>query len=127
MTVHNALLFNAALDGFVAGSVAGQGLTDTTSADYAGLVASATNYATEVDSLIGNDSTISQGSGAAIYTGFTSAIVENQSAKVALIESLSFSAAFQRYQANQTQAQVTPTAEAVVALYTEAIASLQLS
>jgi hypothetical protein len=55
---NNPTLFNAAVDGFMAGSVADRGITDTTAGDYSTLVTAALAFATELDAQIAVDATI---------------------------------------------------------------------
>ena len=53
MAIKTPVLYNAAYNGYLAGSLAGANYADATSADYAKLTAQAVNFATEVDSVVG--------------------------------------------------------------------------
>ena len=55
---NNPTLFNAAVDGYMAGALSGRAITDATSTDYTVLAASAIAFATEVDAQIIVDATI---------------------------------------------------------------------
>jgi hypothetical protein len=55
---NNPTLFNAAVDGYMAGALTGRPITDATSTDYTALAASAIAFATEVDAQIIVDATI---------------------------------------------------------------------
>lgn len=54
----NPTLFNAAVNGYMAGALAGRAITDPTAGDYTVLAASAIAFATEVDAQIAVDATI---------------------------------------------------------------------
>jgi len=136
MAAINPLLFNAALAGYLSGMFAGQNLEDPTDADYENSVIQATAYATALDIAIGADVSISTaGSTNAPVNGV---VLNNQSAKVGLLQSLSFGIAFQRYLGPLPPGGVfVPTdfttgfgailIDGVLALYREAIASMQFS
>jgi hypothetical protein len=55
---NNPTLFNAAVDGYIAGALAGRGISDSVSADYTALGVAAAAFATEVDAQITVDATI---------------------------------------------------------------------
>lgn len=134
MAANNALLFNAALAGYAAGMVAGSNLTDATTADYAAQATQATNWATELDSVIPTDTAgapqpggsvgISVAGGAGIQPAGSSAVLESQNGKMQLIWSLSFSIAFQRFSTGLAAANFATQAAAVKALYFAAVPNL---
>jgi len=132
-TANNAILFNAALNGYLAGALAGAPLTDSTQADYAGIVSSAVAWATEIDSIIPTDDGASpQPAGtqpiSVVTTGVaiaptTGTILEGQLAKTSLMTQLSYGVAFQRYATGLTATTFASLAAAVKAAYLQAAAS----
>jgi len=120
---NNNVLFNAAMAGYLDGMMEGRSLTSSTATDYAAAVTEAAAFATEFDSLIANDNTISGGGGATLAPT-TAAIQGAQLGKGACARSIAHAMSSGRYSTGQNAAaQATPAARAV-ALYTEAIASL---
>jgi len=128
----NALLFNAALTGFMSGMIAGQPIVDAVQANYAAAVAEAAAFATEIDSLIATDTAgspqpvgsigISIAGGAAIIPVAT-APFESQVAKASLMQALSFGAAFQRFKTGDTAVSFLTLASAVRAAYFQTVLS----
>jgi hypothetical protein len=117
MTKNNNILFSAAVDGAVAGQLAGSFPITTTSSKYTAIVAAASAYAEELDSQIANDGTISGGGGVALAPT-TAAIQEAQLLKSQLVYGLSY-AVFQGRPSNDAvEGDYTNLAEAVVAVYT---------
>jgi hypothetical protein len=55
---NNPTLFNAAVNGYIGGVVAGRAISDTVTADYTAIEAAAAAFATEVDAQITVDATI---------------------------------------------------------------------
>jgi hypothetical protein len=131
---NNAILFNAALQGYMGGMLAGQNLQDPVQADYAAIVTQAVAWATELDSLIANDlaatpvppttTQISIAGGAAIVPAGSTAVFESQLGKANLIFSLSFGQAFQRFQTGALAASFATAAAAVRVAYFQAALSL---
>jgi hypothetical protein len=133
MAVNNALLFNAAFNGFMAGAFAGSYQTDPTQADYAPIVNQAVTFATAMDAAIPTDTAgspqpatttgISVAGGAAIQPAGSSAVVEAQSLKPSLLQALCFGAAFQRYATGVPSSQFTAVIAALKAAYFQAALS----
>lgn len=88
---NNPTLFNAAVDGYMAGALAGRGISDTVSADYTVLAASAIAFATEVDAQIAVDATITTaGAPNTTVAPIAGATTANLNAKGHLMFSLCF-------------------------------------
>jgi hypothetical protein len=131
MTINNAVLFNAALNGYLSGAMVGSNLTDPTATDYAGIVNQAKNWATELDSLIATDTTgapqpagsigISAAGGASLPTATSTAVYESQLQKTGMIQMLSMGIAFQRYATGQLAASFAIQAAAVKAAYFQGV------
>jgi hypothetical protein len=60
MAANNAILYNAALAGSLAGMLTQRGGATTSSADYAGAAGAAAAFATELDALIATQTTTTQ-------------------------------------------------------------------
>jgi hypothetical protein len=118
---NNILLFNAALNGFMAGAFAGAWPTDPTPADYLAVATQAETFATAMDAAIANDVTISQVAGTATVGAGTSTLIEGQSAKPALLQAIVFGVTFSRYQTGAAAAVFTTSVAAVLAIYTECL------
>jgi hypothetical protein len=136
MAIKNVLLYNAALNGYVAGSFAGGYPVDNVQADYADIVAQGVTYAAALDALIAEDlvgspqpattvgiSVDSAGVGVAISGAGSAALVEAQSAKPQLMFALSFGAAFGRWSTTVTAADFAVLVAAIKAIYFEAALS----
>ena len=126
MANNNNLLFNAALAAFCAAAVQNRNIVDPTAADYSALVQQAITFATEVDSKIANDGTISGGAGVTLAPT-TEAIQDAQLSKSGLMREICMAVRGQQFQAPPvpaTAASFTVQAAAIAALYTEAIAQL---
>jgi hypothetical protein len=98
---NNPLLFNAALAGYMAGMLGGQGNpADPTATDYANLVTQAVAYATAVDLAIPLDPAITTAGApnVALAPQATSPNVEDGQGKPPILFGLSFGAAFARFQ-----------------------------
>jgi hypothetical protein len=133
-TYNNALLYNAALNGYLSGAMVGANLTDATSSDYGKIVTQAQAWAAEIDSLILTDTAGAPqpaGStgisvittGVAITPTTSTAVYESQLQKTGLIQMLSMGIAFQRYATGLAGTTFATQAAAVKALYFEAVAS----
>lgn len=130
---NNALLINAALNGFLSGAVAGGLLFDPTQADYAAIVNQANTFAVAMDAAISNDAAgtpqpagtpgISVAGGAAIQPAGSSAVLEAQAIKPQLLQSLCFGAAFQRFTTGAPAGQFTSMIAAIKALYFQTLLS----
>ncbi len=118
---NNILLYNAALNGFMAGAFAGGWPTDPTAADYEDLAAQAQTFATAMDTAIANDASISAGPGTATTGAGSSALVENQNAKPALLQLIVFAATFSRYQTGAAATVFTTSIAAIKAIYTQCL------
>jgi hypothetical protein len=126
MAVHNNLLINAASAGFFAGALGdslGNGETpDSNTLNK--LVTAAENFGAVVDAAIPNDATISVAGGGADPTALaptTGAIQDAQLYKSTTLYNLSYAAAQNRLAQSNSQAQLTPVANAVVAAYTASL------
>jgi uncharacterized protein YyaL (SSP411 family) len=122
---HNQTLYNAALNGALCGMVSGRSIADPTTADYAGYGAAATAFATEVDTLIAADATITA-AGATIVPG-TAAQQANAVAKSEMMLALCKGVWEGRAGSDVTVADYALLANAVVAVYNEAIAQYALA
>jgi hypothetical protein len=131
-TANNALLYNAALNGYLSGAQVGANLTDPTSADYAKIVTQAQAWATEIDSLIATDTAGAPqpaGStgisvittGVAIAPSTSTAVYESQLQKTGMMQMLSMGIAFQRYATGMTGSSFAVQAAAVKALYLQGV------
>jgi hypothetical protein len=117
-------IFNAALNGCLAGMVAGAQGQDSTATDYNQLGAVALAVATEVDSVVGADATLA-GSGATVVPA-SAANQANALAKPALMFGICFGYFFQRPNwlggSSSTTATTYATAAAAIkAIYTQAV------
>jgi len=130
-TYNNALLFNAALNGYLSGAMLGANLTDPTASDYSNIVTQAQAWAAELDSLIPTDTAgAPQPAGSTgisvVTTGVailptTTPVYESQLQKTGLIQSLSMGIAFQRYATGLTGSTFAVQAAAVKAAYFQAV------
>jgi hypothetical protein len=128
---NNALLYNAALNGYLSGALVGANIVDPNAIDYAGIVNQAQTWATELDSLILTDTLgapqpstsvgISAAGGAALPTATSTAVQEAQQQKVGMIQMLSMGIAFQRYATGTTGTTFAVQAAAVKALYFQGV------
>jgi hypothetical protein len=121
MALNNILLYNAALNGFMAGAFAGGWPTDPTAADYADIADQAETFAVALDTAIANDASISQAGGAAVVGAGTSALVEGQAAKPGLLQAIVFGVTFSRYQTGAPASVFATSIAAVKAIYTECL------
>jgi len=129
MAINNILLYNAALNGFMSGAFAGGWPTDPTATDYDALATQAQTFATAMDAAIANDAAgpaaISQGPGPtvgqAVVAAGTSALVEAQSAKPALLFGIVFGVTFSRYQTGAAAAVFATSVAAIKAIYTQCL------
>jgi hypothetical protein len=129
MSYHNNLLFNAALNGFIEGCLQGRPPTGVTSVDdvaasYAALYAAGVSYATSLDTLILEDTSISGALGVTLAPT-TAAIAANQYAKVTAMTTLSAAAFANQYPTGlpATTGFYVVQATEVAAQYAEAIAT----
>lgn len=130
---NNALLFNAALNGFLAGALAGGFQTDPVQADYAAIVNQAVVFATAMDAAISNDAAgtpqpattpgISIAGGAAIVPAGSTPVFEAQILKPQLLKDLCFGFAFQRYQTGAVAGVFTAAIAAIKAIYFQTLLS----
>ncbi len=130
---NNILLYNAALSGFLSGVIAGSYQTDATQADYASIVNQAVVFATAIDVAIATDTVgspqppgtagISAGGGVAITGAGSSALVEAQTIKPQLLQSLCFGFAFQRYSTGLISSTYTTAVAAIKAVYFQTLLS----
>jgi hypothetical protein len=125
---NNAVLWNAAFTGFLGGALANRVPTATSSTD-AGYVAAQTMaaaFALEFDSLVSNDTTISQGSGLALVPT-TNLIASTQFAKTRLAHSIALGMTEGRYLTGVTAAMYQAQAQAAETCYTVCLLSINLS
>ncbi len=92
--INNQTLYNAALNGALAGMFAGSPVQDTTSADYAPYTAVATAFASAVDAGIGADATLTAAGATIVPT--TAAQQANALAKSDLMHGICSSYWFQK-------------------------------
>jgi hypothetical protein len=130
---NNALLFNAALNGYLAGSLAGAFQSDPVQADYAAIVTQGVTFATAMDAAIATDTAgapqpattpgISIAGGASITPSGSTAVFEAQSLKPTLLQSLCFGFAFQRFGTGLPAGNFTAAIAAIKAVYFQALLS----
>jgi hypothetical protein len=135
-TANNALLFNAAIQGFAAGAFAGTIAPAGTSgaatpATYAAIVLAAGIFAEAVDTAIANDSGGSHpisgsGSGGPALQPSTATIQQDQFAKVGLLQMLCYAAGQGRQNLDITEADYLTVGTYIAAQYTEALTILNL-
>lgn len=121
MAFNNVLLYNAALNGFMAGAFAGGWPTDPTAGDYLAIATQAETFAAAMDLAIPNDVSISQAGGTATTAAGSSALVESQTSKPALLQAIVFASTFSRYQTGATAAVFATSIAAIKAIYTECL------
>lgn len=97
MVIKTPVLYNAALTGFLAGSVAGRAIQDATQADYNNLVNEAVNFATEVDATVG--SIVAVESAGASFVPATAANTNNLVTLTSLMFGICFAARMGQYRA----------------------------
>jgi hypothetical protein len=122
---NNQTLYNAALNGALAGMMSGRMSLDATIADYASVGAAATAYAAKVDSLIAADPTLTA-AGATLVPA-SAANQQNFNAKSSLMHHLSAAIWRDRAGTDTTSADYASMAAAVVAQYNEGIAQYALA
>jgi hypothetical protein len=125
MAVNNPLLRNAAFVGFLAGSIGNRDQQDTLAADYAGQVANANAFATELDSLIPVDGSITVAGTTVVPV--SGPLVEDLTAKFSLVEALSAGVANGRSfddPASATPAFYTQIATVLAAIYAEGVTGI---
>lgn len=132
---NNALLFNAALKGWMAGQMATGLPSDPTQGDYAAMVTQAVNVATTIDAAIATDTAgvpvpptttgISVAGGAAIVPAGSTAVFESQLGKEGIMFGLCFGASYGRFSATGVAgASFAAVTAAIVAAYRQAALSL---
>lgn len=117
---NNNLLFNAALNGYLAGSLAGRSGTDPTVAT---IVTAAAAFATRVDSKIALDGTISGGGGVSLPPT-TAAITDAQASKTQCMQAICAGLMGGRYNTDAVAADYDAIAITIAAQYTAALAGL---
>lgn len=120
-TGNNQTIFNSAMNGALAGMMKGRPLTDATAADYQNMCKVALAFATEVDSEIAVDATLTA-AGATVVPA-TAANQQNYNAKSHLIASLCFAYWDGRWSTDQTAGDWSVGAAAVAAAYAEQVAT----
>jgi hypothetical protein len=118
---NNILLYNAALNGFMAAAFAGGWPVDPTAADYADIADQAQTFATALDTAITNDAVISQAGGQALTDAGTSTLVEAQIMKPALLQAIVFGVTFSRYQTGAAAGVFATSIAAIKAIYTQCL------
>jgi len=124
MAIKTPVLYNAAYNGYLAGSLAGANYTDATAADYAKLTAQAVNFATEVDAQVGAVAAVEMGN--ASFVPASAANTNNLVSYTAIMFGICFGMASGRYRAPavaDAAATFLQMANAVNAIFTEAVAS----
>lgn len=125
MAINNDTLFNACLSGALAGMIAGRGIKSATATDYATEVNAAVAIATEVDSLIAEDGTITTGGGDASSLVITdSATTSACIHKPLMMHAIAKGALEGRGATSATAADYAVIAAAIKACYTQAIAQI---
>ena len=121
MANNNNLLFNAALNGALAGMNATRSPTSGTAGDYAVTVNAAKQFAVEVDSLIANDGLISGGGGVTLAAS-TAAITDAVCSKGGLLLAICTGLWIGKTAQSVTATDYAVIAAAAVAMYTQCIA-----
>lgn len=119
-TGNNQTIFNSAMNGALAGMMKGRPLTDNTAADYLNMCKVALAFATEVDSEIAADATLTA-AGATVVPA-TAANQQNFNAKSHLIATLCMSYWDGRWSNDQVAGDFSVPAAAIAAAYTEQVA-----
>jgi hypothetical protein len=122
---NNQALYNAALNGALAGQLAGAQQSNTVSSNYAAYGNVATAFATEVDSKITAVANLTS-AGASVVQA-TAAEAATQNAYCSIIFGLSFGFWFSRAGSDVTAADYSAAATAVFAVYTQALAQYALA
>lgn len=120
MAFNNNLLFAAALAGFASGNAEGGGIVSPTATDYAPLVNAGVKFATQADSLIPTDASISNAGGAATASAATDNVAIY---KVNLMTAICRGYWAGRKTLDTTQSDYAQAAAACVALFTQVLAS----
>ena len=120
---NNELLYNAAIAGFIAGNMAGRSPDSEVAADYTNLVDAAEAFATQVDSDIAEDATISQAGGNALAPA-TAAIQQAQIGKTTMMTAIVQAITSGRYYSSETAAEYANLADVCAAQYAAGIAAL---
>lgn len=123
MATNNDILYNAAIAGFIGGAMAGRNPTSQTSGDYTDLVDAAEAFATQVDSKIANDATISEADGDAKAPA-TNTIQQAQLGKVQCMAQLCMALTSGRSYNSEVAADYDDLADVIAAEYAAAIAAL---
>ncbi len=137
MAISNVLLYNAALNGYLAGALAGAPQSDPTSLDYKPIVDQAVVFATAMDAAIAMDNVGAPqpagttaisvagggGVGVAITPAAGSALIEAQAVKPQLMQALCFGAAFQRFTTGLSAGNYTTLIAAIKAVYFQTLLS----
>lgn len=121
--MNNELLYNAAIAGFIAGNMAGRSPDSEVSGDYTNLVDAAEAFATQLDSDIAEDATISQAGGNALAPT-TAAIAQAQAGKTQLLASIVQAITSGRFYTSETAADYANLADVCAAQYAAGIAAL---
>lgn len=124
---NNQSVYNAALDGAMAGMLAGRPLTDTTTADYAAFGNAATIFATKLDSLIATNASLSTGAAGTTVPPTTALITATLNALGHLAFGLSFAYFYQRPALDVTLADYTALATAIGAAFAQVQAQYLLA
>lgn len=122
MAFNNNVLFNAAVIGFMEGSLEARNASEDVAADYAPLYAAAVSYATSLDGLIALDATLS-GTGGVTLPPTTASITANQNAKIGLVRELSRAQFAGQQNTTATAGFYADQAAVVFAQYTEGVAT----
>jgi hypothetical protein len=122
---HNQTLYNAALNGALAGMMSGRPITDATTADYAAMGNAATAFATEVDAGIAADATLTT-AGATLVPA-SAANQANALAKSNLMNALCKAYWEGRVGSDTTDADYSEGATAIAAVYAQGVAQYALA
>lgn len=120
-TGNNQTLFNAAMDGALAGMMAGRDMKDATQNDYNAVASAALSYATEVDAQIAADATLTA-AGATVIPA-SAANQQNFNAKSHLMQAISFGVWHGRSGTDNNNPDYLVLAKAVAAAYAAAVAA----
>ena len=121
-TGNNQTIFNAALDGAMAGTLSGRSISDLTQADYNVYAQAALALATEVDANIATDPNLSTGAGGTTIAPVAGVTTATLNAKGHLAFALSFAVTEGRPLQDITAADYSVLGQAVAKAYAAAVA-----
>lgn len=126
MAINNNIYFNAAVSGFVSAAISGRQITSASSSDaeYVAIVAAASAFATELDSLIPFDALVSTGASNTQLAITTNTIAANEQWRAGSLRDIVFAYFDGRYTRVATASDYATAAAACKALWTATLTAL---